>query len=103
MLQKILQDPNLIFYILAAEGVLLCLLQLRTNGLLRKTLKLRIQKKEKINQMKEEVKNGTSEIPVVKFEKQRTKAADGKKSEKKGAYDANEMAVLQEMMTEFFG
>ena len=53
--------------------------------------------------MKEEVKKGPSEIPVIKFEKQRTKAAEGKKTEKKGAYDAKEMAVLQEMMTEFFG
>lgn len=103
MLQTILQEPNLIFYILAAEVFLLCLLQLRTNGLLRKTCKLRIQKKEKIHQMKEEVKNGPSEIPVVKFEKQKGKAAEEKKPEKKGNYDQKEMAVLQEMMTEFFG
>ena len=103
MLQNILQEPNLIFYILAAEVFLLCLLQLRTNGLLRKTYKLRMQKKEKVQQMKEEVKNGPSEIPVIKFEKQRGKAAEVKKTEKKGQYDQKELAVLQEMMTEFFG
>ena len=103
MLLNILQEPNLIFYILAAEVFLLCLLQLRTNGLLKKTYKLRVLKKEKVQQMKEEVKNGSSEIPVVKFEKQRTKAAEGKKSEKKGNYDPKELAVLQEMMKEFFG
>ena len=103
MLQTILQEPNLIFYILAAEVFLLCLLQLRTNGLLRKTYKLRMQKKEKVQQMKEEVKNGPSEIPVIKFEKQRGKAAEVKKPEKKGQYDQKELAVLQEMMAEFFG
>lgn len=103
MLLNILQEPNLIFYILAAEMFLLCLLQLRTNGLLKKTYKLRVQKKEKVQQMKEEVKNGSSEIPVVKFEEQKVKAAEGKKSEKKGNYDQKELAVLQEMMAEFFG
>ena len=54
MLLNILQEPNLIFYILAAEVFLLCLLQLRTNGLLKKTYKLRVLKKEKVQQMKEE-------------------------------------------------
>lgn len=103
MLQKILQEPDLIFYILAGEVFCLLLLQFRTNGLLRKSLKLRAQKREKVQQMKEEVKKGPSEIPVIKFEKQRTKAAEGKKPEKKSGYDAREMAVLQEMMTEFFG
>ena len=103
MLQNILQEPNLIFYILAVEVFLLCLLQLRTNGLLKKTYKVRVQKKEKVQQMKEEVKNGPSEIPVVKFEKQKIKTGEGKKSEKKGNYDPKELAVLQEMMAEFFG
>lgn len=103
MLQNILQEPNLIFYILAAEVFLLCLLQLRTNGLLRKTYRLRIQKRDKVQQMKEEVKNGPSEIPVLKFEKQKGKAAEAKKPEKKGNYDQQELAVLQEMMAEFFG
>lgn len=103
MLQKILQEPNLIFYILAAELFVLGLLQLRTNGLLRRSLKLRKQKKEKVQQMKEEVKKGNSEIPVVKFEKQQKKTDEEKKVQKKGGYDAKEMAVLQEMMSEFFG
>ena len=103
MLLNILQEPNLIFYILAAEVLLLCLLQLRTNGLLKKTYKLRMHRKEKVHQMKEEVKNGPSEIPIVKFEKQKTKAAEGKRTEKKGNYDQKELAVLQEMMSEFFG
>ena len=105
MLTQILDTENLIFYILAAELLLLCLLQFRTNGLLKRTFKLRAQKRENVKQLKEEVKKGTSEIPVVKFEKQKTKAAEEKKSEKakKGTYDAAEMAVLQEMMTEFFG
>ena len=53
--------------------------------------------------MKEEVKNGHSEIPVVKFEKQKGKGTEVKKSEKKGNYDQKELAVLQEMMAEFFG
>ena len=103
MLQTILQEPNLIFYILAVEVFALFLCQLRTNGLLRKTYQLRIQKKEKVHQMKEEVKNGHSEIPVVKFEKQKSKGAEVKKPEKKGNYDQKELAVLQEMMAEFFG
>ena len=103
MLQNILQEPNLIFYILAAEVFLLCLIQLRTNGLLRKTYRLRVQKREKVQRMKEEVKNGSSDIPVIRFEKPKEKAAEAKKPEKKGTYDQKEMAVLQEMMTEFFG
>ena len=102
MLQKILQEPNLIFYILAAEVFVLGLLQLRTNGLLRKSIKARVQKKEKVQQMKTEVKKGTSEIPVLKFEKAQGKNAEEKKTQKKGGYDAKEMAVLQEMMSEFF-
>lgn len=102
MLQKILQEPNLIFYILAVEVFVLGILQLRTNGLLRKSLKLRTQKKEKVQQMKEEVKKGASEIPVLKFEKPQGKAAEEKKSQKKGGYDVKEMAVLEEMMSEFF-
>ena len=103
MFHQILQEPNLIFYILAGEVFLLCLLQLRTNGLLRKTYKLRVMKKEKVHQMKEEVKNGTSQIPVVKFEKPKTKEDAEKKPERKRGYDPKEMAVLQEMMAEFFG
>lgn len=102
MLQKILQEPDLIFYLLAVEVFLLGVLQLRTNGLLKKGLKARAQKKEKIQQMKAEVKKGTSEIPVLKFEKPQGKAAEEKKAQKKGGYDAKEMAVLQEMMAEFF-
>lgn len=103
MLEQILQIENLMFYILVAEVFVLLLLQLRTNRLLKKALKVRAQKKETIKQMKEEVKTGKSEIPVVKFEKQKMKAADAKRPEKQDTYDAKEMAVLQEMMTEFFG
>ena len=108
MLEQILQNQNLIFYVLGAELLLLCLLQLRTNGLLKRTLKLRAQKKETIKQLKNEVKNGASDIPVVKFEKERSKGTSEKAKpaagkEKKNDYDAKEMAVLQEMMAEFFG
>jgi len=103
MLAQILQVENLIFYILTAEVFLLLLLQLRTNRLLKRSLKVRTQKKENLKQMKEEVKAGKSEIPVVKFEKQKDNAADTKKTVKDDRYDAKEMAVLQEMMTEFFG
>lgn len=105
MLQQILQTEQLIFYILAAEVFALLLTGLRTNGLLKRSLKLRAQKREAAKQLKEEVKKGTSDIPVVKFEKPKVKdvadVKDGKA--KKGGYDSSEMAVLQEMMTEFFG
>lgn len=103
MLEQILHIENLIFYILTAEVFLLLLLQLRTNRLLKKSLRIRTQKKENLKQMKEEVKAGKSEIPVVKFEKQKDRTADTKKPVKESNYDAKEMAVLQEMMTEFFG
>ena len=46
---------------------------------------------------------GKSEIPVVKFEKQKSEEVPSKKSEKSGSIDQKEMAVLQEMMAEFFG
>ncbi len=103
MLQQILTMDNLIFYILAVEVFLLFLSQLRTNGLLKKTLKLRAQKKENTKQLKEEVKKGTSDIPVVKFEKTKAPLEASKKPEKNGNMDQKEMAVLQEMMAEFFG
>ena len=103
MLQNILQEPNLIFYILAAELFALLLTQFRTNHLLKKTLKVRAQKKEVSRQLKEEVKNGQSDIPVVKFASPKQGMSGEKKAEKKGAMDAKELAVLQEMMTEFFG
>lgn len=103
MLEQILQNGQLIFYILAVEGIFLCLLQLRTNRLLRRDLKAREQKKEKIKQLKEEVKTGSSEIPVVKFEKQKEKTGEIKKPERKDTYDAKEMAILQEMLAEYFG
>ena len=103
MLQQILKVETIIFYILAIEMLVLILLQFRTNGLLKRTYKMRAQKKENVRQLKEEVKGGTSDIPVVKFEKQKRGAEGQKKPEKKGGYDTNEMAVLQEMMSEFFG
>ena len=102
MLQQILRDPNLIFYILTGEVLLLCLLQLRTNGLLRKNYKMRAQKKEKVQQTKEDVKKGRAETPVMKFERSREESAREKKTERKNGYDEKEMAVLQDMMSEFF-
>ena len=96
MLQQILKMESLIFYILAAELFLLILLQVRTNGLLKRTYKMRLQKKKNLTQLKEEVKEGKSDIPVVKFEKPKVKM-------EKDGYDQKEMAVLQEMMSEFFG
>ena len=103
MLQQILNLETIIFYILAVEMLVLILLQFRTNGLLKRTYKMRAQKKENVRQLKEEVKGGTSDIPVVKFEKQKRGTEGQKKPEKKSGYDTNEMAVLQEMMSEFFG
>ena len=103
MFLQIFKMENLIFYILAAEVLALLLTQFRTNYLLKKTLKVRAQKKEVSKQLKEEVKNGKSDIPVVKFASQKQTTLGEKKAEKKGAMDARELAVLQEMMTEFFG
>lgn len=103
MLEMILKDPVFILYLLAAEGILICFLQLRTNALLRKTAKMRAQKKEAVRQLREEVKNGESKIPVVKFEKPKNRPESVRKPEPKKEMDTNEMAVLQEMMTEFFG
>lgn len=97
MLEQLFSLEQLMFYILAAEMLVLILLQIRTNGLLKRTYQLRIKKKENVKQLKEEVKKGSSEIPVMKFEKPK------EKSKEKSGYDKNEMAVLQEMMAEFFG
>ena len=102
-MEQILRNENLIFYILAAEVLLLLLAQLRTNGLLKKTYKLRVQKREHVKQFKEEVKSGKSEIPVVKFEKQKSAKELSEKKEKQERVDQKELAVLQEMMSEFFG
>ena len=103
MFQQIFNWDHFIFYILAAEVFLLLLIQLRTNGLLKKALRLRTQKKEKVSQLKEEVKKGKSDIPVVKFEKEKQPAKPEKKVVRQSGMDQKEMAVLQEMMTEFFG
>lgn len=96
MLQQIIRSDQFIFYLLAVEVFILIVLQLRLGSLLKRREKRTVKKQEDLKQLREEVKNGSSQIPVVKFEKQ-------KKSEKKSGYDPNEMAVLQEMMTEFFG
>jgi hypothetical protein len=40
---------------------------------------------------------------VVKFASPKQGMSGEKKAEKKGTMDAKELAVLQEMMTEFFG
>lgn len=103
MLEQILGNPDLIFYVLAAEGLFFCLLQLRTNHLLRRSFQVRAKKKETIRQIKEEIKNGESKIPVVKFEKQKEKLPEAKKQDQTGKIDTKELEVLQEMMTEFFG
>ena len=103
MLSYLMNFDTLIFYILAGELLFLILLQFRTNGLLKKTLKIRTQKKEQVKQLKEEVKKGTSEIPVVKFEKESKDSAGEKRPVRQNGMDQKEMAVLQEMMTEFFG
>ena len=103
MFLQIFKMENLIFYILAAELLALLLTQFRTNYLLKKTLKVRAQKKEVSKQLKEEVKNGKSEIPVVKFEKESKDSAGEKRPVRQSGMDQKEMAVLQEMMTEFFG
>ena len=89
MFLQIFKMENLIFYILAAELLLLLLTQFRTNYLLKKTLKVRAQKKEVSKQLKEEVKNGKSDIPVVKFATQKQTVKSDKKSDKKGTMDAN--------------
>ena len=103
MLQQLFHEESIFFYILAAEMFLLILLQLRTNSLLKRASKMRTQKKKNVSQLKEEVKGGDSDIPVVKFEKPKAKTENTKKQEKKDGYDPKEMAVLQEMMSEFFG
>ena len=69
-------------YILAAELLFLCILQLRANCLLKQPAKRRIEKKEAAKQWKEEVKTGASEIPVVQFEKKKREEPEEKKAEK---------------------
>ena len=103
MLEQILNIQDLVFYLIAAEAFLLCFLQVRTNYLLRRTLKVRMQKKENVKQLKEVVKKGESQIPVAKFEKPKMRMETVKKQEPAGEINTKEMAVLQEMMTEFFG
>lgn len=105
MFEQILQNKNLIFYVLTAEVLILCIFQLRTNLLLRKMAKTPSGKKEKTERIKEEVKNGKSEIPVVKFERPKTaeKEKTAEMPKNKQDMEEDEMVVLQELMTEFFG
>ena len=103
MLEQLFIYPEILYIFLAAELLLLCFLQMRTNGLLRKYLRLRAQKKETVRALKEEVKKGESQIPVVKFEKPKSAVQEKKEFPKTGTMDQKELAVLQEMMTEFFG
>lgn len=99
MWEQLLWDPDLIFYLIALEGIVLCILQIRTNFLLRKGKKEERLRKERRKRLREEVKEGNSGIPVMKFERQK----ETKDEEKKSGYDEKEMAVLQEMLAEFFG
>lgn len=98
---------QIIFYILAVEVLILCVLQTGTNRLLKKSLRIQDQKKERLQQMKEEVKNGTSDIPVVKFESPKKVEKSEKKEEElreaKQGFDQKEVAVLQELLAEYFG
>lgn len=96
---------EIIPYILVAEGLVLCLFLMRTNHLLKQVWKARVQKREALKNLREEVKSGTSEIPVARFEKQKKQQTAAAKEEKEGVkeYDEKEVAVLQEMMAEFFG
>ena len=101
-------DLQMIFYILAVEGLLLCILQMRTNGLLRKSIKVREQKKERMKQLKEEIKTGESDIPVVKFEEpkrtpKQSKEPQSESKEPQRGFDSKELAVLQDMLAEYFG
>ena len=117
MWEQLMQIPDLMLYLLAAELLILCLLQLRTNGLLKRELKMRRLKTEKVKLLKEEVKNGESKIPVTKFDELRKKddsvskdqgkelknTEDTKKDQPKECFDAKEMKVLQDMLAEYFG
>ena len=109
MLEQLIQGQAFIDYILEVEVFLLCILQMRTNRLIRKSLRTREQKKEKLKQLKEEIKNGESEIPVVKFKKeenvtkQKKKESEPKGKEGQNGFDPKEVAVLQELLTEYFG
>ena len=103
MLEQLLEYQWILWIFWAAELLLLCFLQMRTNSLLRKSLRLRAQKKETIRVLKEEVKKGESQIPVVKFEKPKISSQEKKELSPKGEMNQKELAVLQEMMTEFFG
>lgn len=103
MLQQIIRSDQFIFYLLAAEVFVLILLQIRLESLLKRREKRVVKKQENLKQLREEIKNGSSQIPVVKFEKQKKSGEEMKKPEKKNGYDPDEMAVLQEMMAEFFG
>ena len=109
MLESLIWRTEFIFYILAAEMFVCCILQMRTNRLIRKSMKNREQKKEKIKKLKEEIKNGESEIPVVRFEESESKKetkkteAETKEPEKQHGFDPKEVAVLQDMLAEYFG
>lgn len=109
MLESLIWRTEFIFYILAAEMFIFCILQMRTNRLIRKSMKNREQKKEKIKKLKEEIKNGESEIPVVKFEeperekKAKKREEETKEPEKQHGFDPKEVAVLQDMLAEYFG
>lgn len=103
MLEQMMQMEYLVGYFISAELFFLLLLSLRTNSLLKKSMRLRSQKREQLGKLKEEVKKGSSDIPVVKFEKPKPQAGAERPVKPQGSVDPKEMAVLQEMMTEFFG
>ncbi len=101
---QILSDYSFVpLYILALEGIFVIALQMRTLALTKKQRKAAVPKREKMETIKEEVKKGASEIPVVKFEKPEKKEP-AKPAEKRSvqAYDQKEMQILQDMMAEFF-
>lgn len=103
MLEQLIGMKYLVEYVVAAELFFLALLSLRTNSLLKKTMRLKSQRREQVSKLKEEIKKGNSDIPVVKFEKPKGKAAAEKEVKQAGGMDPKEIAVLQDMMSEFFG
>ncbi len=103
MFYQIFTIDNLILCVIAVELLLLFIAQLRTNVLIKRMAKIRSEKRAAVKQLKEEVKMGESKIPVVKFEKEKPVQEKETPAETQKGIDPQEIAVLQQMMTEFFG
>lgn len=90
-------------WVLAAEGLLQMILQMRTHHLMKKQLRMAEPKRTRLDTIRQETRKGKTDPPVPVYDKPKDKSLEKtEKSVDKSSYDQEEVKILQDMMAEFF-